>query len=120
MADQGRISEERIGFDLREWNRLGESLAGFDFHLRALGIGGIDGDYRGGADGGLVVAGFVDDEAVAGLHAAEISERDGIGDTIPNSRAVLLQVGKGILGRLGFKEIVCHDASIRSFGKKRI
>jgi len=44
LTNERGISEEFVGFDLREGDRLGERLSCFDFDGGILGIGGVDGD----------------------------------------------------------------------------
>lgn len=107
-ADERRVGEELVGFDLGERDWFGDGLACFDLDGGILGIGSIDGNDGGGAYGGLVVAGFVDDEFVAGLHRAKVAEGDGIVDAIPDGGFVALQVGERICGGFGFQEIRRH------------
>ena len=59
-----------------------ESLAGLDADDGVFGVGGVDGDDFGGADGGLADVGVVDDELFALLHAAEVEE--GLGLEMPS------------------------------------
>src|SRR6267378_550451 len=72
-AEKSRIGEELIGFDLREGNCFGERLSGFEFNGGILGIGDVDGDHRGGADGRFVIASFVNNEPRAGGHLGKVS-----------------------------------------------
>ena len=111
--------EEFIGFDFGEGDGFGKGLAGADFHLGIFGVGEFDRNHRGCADNGFLIAGFVDDEVVAGLHGSEVSESDWIVDSVPDGLFVFLQVGKGVLGWLGFEEVgVWHGSSLGQEGKK--
>jgi hypothetical protein len=76
--------------------------------LGTFGIGGVDRDYCRGANGAFFIAGVIDDEAIAGLHFAEIAKGYGIGYAVPDSRAIFLQVGEGVCGGFGLQKIVCH------------
>src|SRR6266850_7019618 len=71
-SDEWRIREELFRFDFAQCDGLGEWLSCFDLDRRIFGIGVIHGNDGGGADGALAVAGFVDDQFVAGLHPAKI------------------------------------------------
>src|SRR5258708_5074505 len=42
-------------------------------------------DDSGGSDGALFITGMVDDQAIIGLHSAEIAEGHGIGDAVPRA-----------------------------------
>jgi len=106
LANKRRISEEFIGFDLSERDCFGEGLSGFELNGGILGVRDVDRKNGGGADGGFVVAGFVDDEACSGGHLGEVTQGNGIVDAVPGSFLVALKIGEGILRRLGFEEIV--------------
>ena len=105
-SNEGGILEEFVGFDLGQGNGIGKRFAGFDFDLRFLGVGGVDGDNGGGADGPLAVAGFVDDELCAGRHLAEIFYGSGIGDAVPDSDLIALEISEGVFGGFGLEQIV--------------
>ena len=105
-AHEGRAGEKLAGFDFGESDWFGDGFSGFDFDGWLFGVGGGDGDDRGGAYGGFLIAGVVDDQFVAGLHFAEIFHGGGIGDAVPSGLFVALEIGEGIGGRLGFQQVV--------------
>src|SRR5882724_6456009 len=74
-------------------------------NVMGLGSGGIHRDDGRSADGTLAVAGFVDDQFVAGLHPSKILHGDGIRDAVPNSDFVALKIGERVCGGFGFQEI---------------
>jgi len=118
LSDQWGIGEQGIGFDLCQGDGLCERLARFDLNFWTFRIGGIDGDYRSGAYRAFVLAGFVNDQAIAGLHPTKISQSDRIGDAVPLCGAIALQVGEGIFGGFGLEKIVGHGSSIQILSEK--
>ncbi len=81
---------------------LFEALAGLDSDLGIFGVGGVDGDDFGGADGGFADAGVVDDELFALFHAAEVEEGLVVGDAVPGGFAVADEVVEGVGCRVRF------------------
>lgn len=108
LADEGRIGEELIGFHLGKGDGFGDGFRGFEVKLGIFGIGGIDGYDDGRADGALFAAGVINDETVPGLHGSDVAKGKGIGDAVPESGAVALEVSEGIFRGFGFEKVAGH------------
>src|ERR1041385_4957949 len=87
-------------------------LARLDPDLGDFGVSRIHRLNSGRAHGAFYVACVVDHQLVAFAHAAQVLYCNGISDAIPDGGLFLLQVGKAVNGRFGFKKVVHRKAII--------
>ncbi len=98
-----------------------EGFAGLDADERVLGVGGVDGEDGGEADGDFAGVGVVEDELVAFFEAAEVGEGLGIFDAVPGGFAVADEVVEGVLSGFGLEEeghggISVHGCQVSDVG----
>lgn len=106
LAQERRIGEQCTLFDVSQSYGMRNSLSGGNSDDGDFGIGGIDREHVGGADGATLVAGKVDDEFVAFFHLAQMLDGRRIGYSIPDGFVVLLELLEGIDGGFGLEQIV--------------
>ena len=112
LAEEDGVFENGGGAHVVEGLFLLETLDGLDADFRVFGVGGVDGYDFCGANGGFAHIRVVDDEFFAGLHAAEIEQGGGVGDSVPGGLAVAHQVIEGVGGGLGFQKIGHGSGSV--------
>ena len=112
LAEEDGVFEDGGGAHVVEGLFLLEALAGLDADFGVLGVGGVDGDDFGGADGGFAYVGVVDDEFFAVFHAAEVEEGGGVGDAVPGGLAVADEVVEGVFAGFGLEEVGHRFGSI--------
>jgi hypothetical protein len=105
LADQWRLGKEVLFFNRGERVRLLQAMADFDFDERSFRVGGIDADYGGGTDGLALVTGMVDNELIAGLHFAQMTDGGRVSDAVPDSFVVALETREGIGLGLRFQQV---------------
>jgi hypothetical protein len=72
-----------------------------DANRGTLGVGSIYARHAGSADRSALVPCVIHDQVIASFHLGQVPDRNRIGNAVPQSFLVALEIGKGVSVRLG-------------------